>query len=184
MEHRDNSSLDPTCKNAVFNQVGTRRKPKIQCVEKMCNNSDALFFLLQVYEGLKPSDKFEKTLDYRSAFYQPLVSNIYDFYNSRIKIWISSVPFWSFRWPARYDQWWECKFIAEGIIDQGGGFRDSLADMSEELCPSSSECPMPLPFFTRTSNQVVTIPLPPIIRMDITVVLKVSFPHLSGRLWG
>ncbi|TRY84150.1 hypothetical protein DNTS_026050 [Danionella cerebrum] len=94
MEHRDNPSLDATCKNSVFTQV---------------------------YEGLKPSDKFEKTLDYR--------------------------------WPARYDQWWECKFIAEGIIDQGGGFRDSLADMSEELCPSSSECPLPLPFFTRTSNQ-------------------------------
>uniref|UniRef100_A0A8C1Z987 HECT domain containing 3 n=1 Tax=Cyprinus carpio TaxID=7962 RepID=A0A8C1Z987_CYPCA len=95
MEHRDNPTLDPTCKNAVFTQV---------------------------YEGLKPSDKYEKTLDYR--------------------------------WPAQHDQWWECKFIAEGIIDQGGGFRDSLADMSEELCPSSSECPMPLPFFTRTSNQV------------------------------
>lgn len=60
------------------------------------------------------------------------------------------------RWPARYDQWWECKFIAEGIIDQGGGFRDSLADMSEELCPSSAECNMPLPFFCRTSNQVTT----------------------------
>ncbi|KAL7849337.1 hypothetical protein SRHO_G00209600 [Serrasalmus rhombeus] len=94
MEHRDNPSLDPTCKNAVFTQV---------------------------YEGLKPSDKYEKTLDYR--------------------------------WPVRHDQWWECKFIAEGIIDQGGGFRDSLADMSEELCPSSAECAMPLPFFTRTSNQ-------------------------------
>ncbi|XP_066534011.1 E3 ubiquitin-protein ligase HECTD3 isoform X2 [Hoplias malabaricus] len=94
MEHRDNPSLDPTCRNAVFTQV---------------------------YEGLKSSDKYEKTLDYR--------------------------------WPARHDQWWECKFIAEGIIDQGGGFRDSLADMSEELCPSSSECAMPLPFFTRTSNQ-------------------------------
>ncbi|XP_056096900.1 E3 ubiquitin-protein ligase HECTD3 [Rhinichthys klamathensis goyatoka] len=94
MEHRDNPTLDSTCKNAVFTQV---------------------------YEGLKPSDKYEKTLDYR--------------------------------WPARYDQWWECKFIAEGIIDQGGGFRDSLADMSEELCPSSSECPVPLPFFSRTSNQ-------------------------------
>ncbi|KAL0966987.1 hypothetical protein UPYG_G00303120 [Umbra pygmaea] len=94
MEHRDNPSLDPTAKNAVFTQV---------------------------YEGLKPSDKIEKILDYR--------------------------------WPARYDQWWECKFIAEGIIDQGGGFRDSLADMSEELCPSSAECPLPLPFFTRTSNQ-------------------------------
>lgn len=25
------------------------------------------------------------------------------------------------RWPLRYDQWWECKFIAEGIIDQGRG---------------------------------------------------------------
>uniref|UniRef100_A0A1A8KF71 HECT domain containing 3 n=1 Tax=Nothobranchius kuhntae TaxID=321403 RepID=A0A1A8KF71_NOTKU len=94
MEHRDNPSLDPSCRNAVFSQV---------------------------YEGLKPSDKVEKTLDYR--------------------------------WPSRYDQWWECKFIAEGIIDQGGGFRDSLADMSEELCPCSAECPVPLPFFTRTSNQ-------------------------------
>ncbi|KAF7700466.1 E3 ubiquitin-protein ligase HECTD3 isoform X1 [Silurus meridionalis] len=94
MEHRDNPNLDPTCKHAVFTQV---------------------------YEGLKPSDKYEKTLDYR--------------------------------WPARHDQWWECKFIAEGIIDQGGGFRDSLADMSEELCPSSADCLIPLPFFTRTSNQ-------------------------------
>ncbi|XP_058031226.1 E3 ubiquitin-protein ligase HECTD3 [Ahaetulla prasina] len=94
MEHRDNPALDPTCKNTVFTQV---------------------------YEGLKPSDKYEKPLDYR--------------------------------WPLRYDQWWECKFIAEGIIDQGGGFRDSIADMSEELCPSSSETPVPLPFFVRTSNQ-------------------------------
>ncbi|KAG2461844.1 HECD3 ligase, partial [Polypterus senegalus] len=59
MEHRDNPSLDPSCKNSVFNQV---------------------------YEGLKPTDKYEKTLDYR--------------------------------WPVRYDQWWECKFISEGIIDQ------------------------------------------------------------------
>lgn len=23
----------------------------------------------------------------------------------------------------RYDQWWECKFIAEGIIDQGETLR-------------------------------------------------------------
>ncbi|XP_053105548.1 E3 ubiquitin-protein ligase HECTD3 isoform X2 [Hemicordylus capensis] len=94
MEHRDNPALDPSCKNTVFTQV---------------------------YEGLKPSDKYEKPLDYR--------------------------------WPLRYDQWWECKFIAEGIIDQGGGFRDSIADMSEELCPSSAEIPVPLPFFVRTSNQ-------------------------------
>lgn len=24
----------------------------------------------------------------------------------------------------RYDQWWECKFIAEGIIDQGEAIRE------------------------------------------------------------
>uniref|UniRef100_F7DDS2 HECT domain-containing protein n=1 Tax=Monodelphis domestica TaxID=13616 RepID=F7DDS2_MONDO len=94
MEHRDCPARDTSCKNAVFTQV---------------------------YEGLKPSDKYEKPLDYR--------------------------------WPLRYDQWWECKFIAESIIDQGGGFRDSLADMSEELCPSSADTPVPLPFFVRTANQ-------------------------------
>ncbi|XP_053325726.1 E3 ubiquitin-protein ligase HECTD3 [Spea bombifrons] len=94
VEHRDNPLLDPTYKKTVFSQV---------------------------YEGLKPTDKSEKPLDYR--------------------------------WPVRYDQWWECKFIAEGIIDQGGGFRDSLADISEELCPSSADTPVPLPFFVRTSNQ-------------------------------
>ncbi|XP_077190058.1 E3 ubiquitin-protein ligase HECTD3 [Paroedura picta] len=94
MEHRDNPTLDPSCKNTVFTQV---------------------------YEGLKPTDKCDKPRDYR--------------------------------WPLSYDQWWECKFIAEGIIDQGGGFRDSIADMSEELCPSSAESPVPLPFFVRTSNQ-------------------------------
>lgn len=59
-----------------------------------------------------------------------------------------------YRWSARYDQWWECKFLSEGIIDQGGGFRDSLADMAEELCPSSVEAPIPVPFFIRSPNQL------------------------------
>lgn len=36
----------------------------------------------------------------------------------------------------------------------GGGFRDSLADMAEELCPSSADDPMPLDYFVRTPNQV------------------------------
>ncbi|XP_072048843.1 E3 ubiquitin-protein ligase HECTD3-like isoform X2 [Amphiura filiformis] len=58
-----------------------------------------------------------------------------------------------YRWPARYDQWWECKFLSEGIIDQGGGFRDSLSDVAEELCPTDSEQPVPLPFFVRSPNQ-------------------------------
>ncbi|NXR97112.1 HECD3 ligase, partial [Hypocryptadius cinnamomeus] len=57
------------------------------------------------------------------------------------------------RWPLTHSQWWECDFITEGIIDNGGGFRDSLSDVSEELCPSSSDVPVPLPFFVRTSNQ-------------------------------
>ncbi|NXJ73625.1 HECD3 ligase, partial [Trogon melanurus] len=57
------------------------------------------------------------------------------------------------RWPLSYSQWWTCEFISEGIIDQGGGFRDSLSDISEELCPSSGDVPIPLPFFVRTSNQ-------------------------------
>ncbi|XP_033095652.1 E3 ubiquitin-protein ligase HECTD3-like [Anneissia japonica] len=58
-----------------------------------------------------------------------------------------------FRWPQRYDQWWECKFLSEGIIDQGGGFRDSLSDISEELCPTANDQPDPLPFFVRSPNQ-------------------------------
>ena len=58
------------------------------------------------------------------------------------------------RWSGQHDQWWECKFISEGIIDQGGGFRDSLCDLAEELCPSSSDAPVPVPFFIRTPNHV------------------------------
>lgn len=41
------------------------------------------------------------------------------------------------------------------FVISGGGFRDSLADMSEELCPSSADTPVPLPFFVRTANQVI-----------------------------
>ncbi|KFQ46434.1 E3 ubiquitin-protein ligase HECTD3, partial [Nestor notabilis] len=57
------------------------------------------------------------------------------------------------RWPTNYSQWWECDFVTEGILDNGGGFRDTLSDISEELCPSSGNVPVPLPFFVRTSNQ-------------------------------
>ncbi|CAL1547476.1 unnamed protein product [Lymnaea stagnalis] len=59
----------------------------------------------------------------------------------------------TYRWSPQNDQWWECKFISEGIIDQGGGFRDSLSDIAEELCPSDPDAPMALPFFVRTPNQ-------------------------------
>lgn len=106
--------------------------------------------------------------------------------NHYIVIYILNLS-WFSRWSARYDQWWECKFIAEGIIDQGGGFRDSLADMSEELCPSSAECPMPLPFFCRTSNQVIThhhslhvITIRPQFSVLIDLGFFFTFAGLSG----
>jgi E3 ubiquitin-protein ligase HECTD3 len=57
------------------------------------------------------------------------------------------------RWAGRSSQWWEVKFAKEHIIDQGGGFRDSLTDLAEELCPPASEAEVPLPFFIRSPNQ-------------------------------
>ncbi len=44
--------------------------------------------------------------------------------------------------------------MSEGIIDQGGGFRDSLSDLAEELNPVSADATVPLPFFIRSPNQV------------------------------
>lgn len=60
---------------------------------------------------------------------------------------------YNFRWPKEVDQWWECKFIGEGIIDQGGGFRDTLSDISEELCPTTTDSALILPYFIRSPNQ-------------------------------
>jgi E3 ubiquitin-protein ligase HECTD3 len=60
---------------------------------------------------------------------------------------------YNYRWAGHWSQWWECKFTQEGIIDQGGGFRDSLADMAEELCPSDPDADVALPLFIRSSNQ-------------------------------
>lgn len=59
-----------------------------------------------------------------------------------------------FRWnKCKYDQWWEVKFVGEGIIDQGGGFRDSLAELADELCPLDENVPEILPYLIRTPNQ-------------------------------
>ncbi len=60
---------------------------------------------------------------------------------------------YTFRWAGQMPQWWECKFIQEGLIDLGGGFRDSLSDMAEELCPSTPDSPVALPLFLRSPNQ-------------------------------
>lgn len=60
---------------------------------------------------------------------------------------------YDFRWAGQWSQWWECKFAQEGIIDQGGGFRETLSDIAEELCPSEPDKPISLPFFIRSPNQ-------------------------------
>lgn len=88
------------------------------------------------------------------------------------------------RWPPRYEQWWECKFLCEGIIDQGGGFRDSLSDLAEELCPSSASDPVPLPFFVRTPNHVGLNSLSFITYLiHLNVFLSESFLKLVLRFW-
>ena len=55
----------------------------------------------------------------------------------------------------KYDQWWEVKFVGEGIIDQGGGFRDSLAELADELCPLDDNVPEILPYLIKTPNHMV-----------------------------
>ena len=60
---------------------------------------------------------------------------------------------YNFRWAGHWSQWWECKFIQEGIIDQGGGFRDTIADIADELCPSEPNAEVALPLFIRSPNQ-------------------------------
>lgn len=71
-----------------------------------------------------------------------------------MQIYNSLSKSYSFRWDKNVEQWWECKFIGEGIIDQGGGFRDSLSDIAEELCPNTGcDTNVPLPFFIRSPNQ-------------------------------
>lgn len=69
-----------------------------------------------MYEGLKPSDKYEKMLDYRYALGLGDMGGASLWAEKGGLVTVSVLPP---RWPARYDQWWECKFIAEGIIDQG-----------------------------------------------------------------
>ena len=59
----------------------------------------------------------------------------------------------NYRWASHSPQWWECKYLQEGVIDQGGGFRDSLAEMAEELCPPSIDADINLPLFIRSPNQ-------------------------------
>ena len=60
---------------------------------------------------------------------------------------------YNFRWAGQWTQWWECKFVQEGVIDQGGAFRDSVSDLADELCPSDPTSEVALPLFVRSPNQ-------------------------------
>jgi E3 ubiquitin-protein ligase HECTD3 len=66
---------------------------------------------------------------------------------------------YNFRWSKDVDQWWECKFIGEGIIDQGGGFRDTLSDISEELCPNTNIINSNLNMINNTSSSLTNLNL-------------------------
>lgn len=57
--------------------------------------------------------------------------------------------FLDYRWKSSENQWWSCDFTLEGMNDAGGGQRECLSDMAEELCPSDPYCPVPVPFFLR-----------------------------------
>lgn len=66
------------------------------------------------------------------------------------------IVYFFFSWNKwKYDQWWEVKFVGEGIIDQGGGFRDSLAELADELCPLDETVPEILPYLITTPNHKV-----------------------------
>lgn len=60
---------------------------------------------------------------------------------------------YNFRWAGQWNQWWECKFVQEGVIDQGGAFRDSISDLADELCPSDPSSEVALSLFVRSPNQ-------------------------------
>ncbi|XP_059151600.1 E3 ubiquitin-protein ligase HECTD3-like [Physella acuta] len=92
---------------------------------------------------------FEHRANPSSDFSNTVFMQLYEGLKPRDRV---SSPL-TYRWSAQNDQWWECKFLSEGIIDQGGGFRDSLSDIAEEMCPSDPDAPMALPFFVRTPNQ-------------------------------
>ena len=69
---------------------------------------------------------------------------------------------------------WECKFLAEGIIDQGGGFRDSLSDIADELCPSDCDSLLPLPFFIRYVFYLYPGCVHPALKYALSMDLAVS----------
>ena len=42
-------------------------------------------------------------------------------------------------------QWWKVKFVNEGVIDQGGGFRESVSTIAEELMSDRTSLFVPVP---------------------------------------
>ena len=75
--------------------------------------------------------------------------------------------------------YWEMFSI---IIFSGGGFRDSLADMAEELCPSSTDAPLPLSFFVRSPNQVSACNVVTFVYVDLYSPNAVAVKHLVENI--
>ena len=53
-------------------------------------------------------------------------------------------PNW-FRWLKTSNQWWKVKFKDEGVIDAGGGFRESVSTIAEELMSDRTPLFVPVP---------------------------------------
>ena len=63
----------------------------------------------------------------------------------------------AYRFNDKCGQWWEVNYVGEGIIDQGGGFRDLLAEISDELCPCDPNFLPVTPLFVRSPNNIARV---------------------------
>ena len=63
----------------------------------------------------------------------------------------------AYRFNNKCGQWWEVNYVGEGIIDQGGGFRDLLAEISDELCPCDPNFLPVTPLFVRSPNNIARV---------------------------
>ena len=128
----------PLCgnRNALIDQM-------LQSTIESCPSDTPVLYINRIAAKQQRDDPSIEPEKRKTVFNQ-----IFDEINKRTK-----PSSFNYRWTSHSPQWWECKYLQEGVIDQGGGFRDSLAEMAEELCPPSLDADINLPLFIRSPNQ-------------------------------